>query len=81
MRPDAHADESRWPALAATMIGIAEYGLARKYRDDFGNEGKGRDHQNVDFRMTEDPEEVHPQHGGASGLRVEEVRAQVAVDA
>ena len=30
--------------------------------------------------MAEDPEEVLPQHGRAAGLRVEEVRAEVAVE-
>ena len=30
--------------------------------------------------MTEDPEEVHPDHGRAAGLRVEEMSAEVAVD-
>ena len=30
--------------------------------------------------MTEDPEEVHPEHGGAPGLRVEEMSAKIAVD-
>ena len=30
--------------------------------------------------MPENPEEVHPDHGRASRLRVEEVSAQIAVD-
>ena len=59
---------------------ITEDRLARKYRDDLGDDGKGRDHQNVDLRMSEDPEEVHPEYGGAAGLRVEEVSAQIAID-
>ena len=80
MRPDAHADETDGQR-GGHHDRIAENRLAGKYRNDFGNEGKGGDHQNVDFRMAEDPEEVHPQYGGASGLRVEEVRSQVAIEA
>ena len=60
---------------------IAEDGLAREDGDDLVDEGEGRQHEDVDLRMAEDPEEVHPQHGRSAGLRVEEVRAEVAVDA
>ena len=41
---------------------------------------KGRQHEDVNLRMAEDPEEVHPQNGRAAGLRVEEMRAEVAVE-
>ena len=30
--------------------------------------------------MPEDPEEVHPEYGGAAGLRIEEVPAEIAID-
>ena len=30
--------------------------------------------------MAEDPEEMHPHHGRASGLGIEEMRAQIAVE-
>ncbi len=59
---------------------IAEDRLARKYRNDFRGEGEGWDDEYVDFRMAEDPEEMHPDYGRAAGLRVEEMSAEVAVD-
>ena len=59
---------------------VAEDRFARKDRDDFGNKRECRNDQNIDFRVTEDPEEVHPDHGRAAGLRVEEMSAQIAVD-
>ena len=59
---------------------IAENRLARKHRHDFGDEREGRNDQHVDLRMSEDPEEVHPDHRRAARLRVEEMSAQVAVD-
>ena len=40
---------------------------------------KSRDHEHIDFRMSEDPEEVHPHHGRTSGLRIEEMPTQVTV--
>ncbi len=39
-----------------------------------------RHDQHVNFRMTEDPEEVHPDQRGTAGLRVEEMSAKIAVD-
>ena len=41
---------------------------------------KAGNDEDVDFRMTEDPEEVHPERGRSARLRVEEVAAQIAVD-
>ena len=79
MRPYAHADEpdrDRGPHHHR----VAEDRLAGKHRDDFGDESEGRDDQDVDFGMSEDPEEMHPDHRRTSGLRVEEMSAQVAID-
>ena len=79
VRPDAQADEA--DADRCRDHGrIAEDGLAREDRDDLVGKGEGRQDQDVDLGMAEDPEEVHPQHGRAAGLRVEEVRAEVAVE-
>ena len=36
--------------------------------------------EDVDLGVAEDPEEVHPQHGRAAGLGVEEVRAEIAIE-
>ena len=59
---------------------IAEDGLAREDGNDLVDKGEGRQHEDVDLGMAEDPEEVHPQNGRAAGLRIEEVRAKVAVE-
>ena len=53
---------------------IAEDGLAREDGNDLVGEGEGGQHQDVDLGMAEDPEEVHPEHGRAAGLGIEEVR-------
>ncbi len=80
VRPHAEADEA--DADRRRDHGrIAEDGLAREDGNDLVGEGEGRQHQDVDLGMAEDPEEVHPEHGGAAGLRIEEVAAEVAVDA
>ena len=60
--------------------GIAEHRLAREDRDDLGREAEAGQHQHVHLGVAEDPEEVLPQHRRASGLRVEEVRAEIAVE-
>ena len=54
--------------------------LAREDGDDLVDERERRQHQDVDLRVTEDPEEVHPQNGRAAGLGIEEVRAEIAVE-
>ena len=59
---------------------ISENRFAGKYRNDFRHEGKARNDQDVDFRMSEYPEEVHPEHGRATGLGIEEMAAQIAID-
>ena len=79
VRPDAEADEA--DADRGRHHGrVAEDGLAREDRNDLVGDGEGGQHQHVDLRMAEDPEEVHPDDGRAAGLRVEEVAAQIAVD-
>ena len=79
VRPDAQADEA--DAHRCRHHGrIAEDGLAREDRNDLVDKGEGRQDEDVDLRMAEDPEEVHPQHGRAAGLRIEEVRAEIAVE-
>ena len=59
---------------------IAEDRFAREDRNDLVGEGERRQHQDVDLGMAEDPEEVHPENGGAAGLGVEEVGAEIAVE-
>src|SRR5260370_10289396 len=79
MRPHAYAHEGDCHT-SCHHDGITEDGLAGEYWNDLGDVSERGDHQNVNFRMAEDPEEVHPQYGGAPRLSVEEVSAQIAVD-
>src|SRR5205085_7550289 len=77
--PYAHADESdcnRCPHHHR----ITENRLAREDRNDLGDEGEGWEHQDIDLRMSENPEEMHPDHGGTSRLSVEEVPAKIPID-
>ncbi len=59
---------------------VAEDRLAREDRNDLGDDRKGREHQDIDLGMAEDPEEVHPDDSRAAGLGIEEVPPQEAVD-
>ena len=77
--PDAHADESDANG-GANHDRIPEDRLAGKDRNDFGDERKARNDQDVDLWMTEDPEEVHPDRCRAARLGVEEMTAEIAVD-
>ena len=79
MRPDAQTDEPN-ADRCGYHDGVSKDRFARKYWNDLGCKGEGRNNQNVDFRMPEDPEEVHPKGCRASGLRIEEVPAKVTVD-
>ena len=59
---------------------ISENRFPGKHRNDFRHERKAGNNQDVDLGMAEDPKEVHPQHGGAAGLRIEEMAAQISID-
>ena len=59
---------------------ISENRLAGEYRNDFRHERKAGNNQDVDFRMSEDPEEVHPERCGSAGLGIKEMAAQIAID-
>src|SRR6266851_191345 len=59
---------------------ITEDRLAREDWDNLGDEGEGWEDQDIDLRMSENPEEMHPDHGGASRLGVEEVPPKIAID-
>ena len=79
MRPHAHADEPDRHGRQHHHR-VAENRLARKDGNDFRREREGGQHKNIDLRMPEDPEEVHPDDGRAAGLGVEEMPSEVAVD-
>ncbi len=77
--PDAHADKSD-AHRCRHHDRVAENRLAGENGNDFGSERKSGNDEHINFRMAEDPEEVHPHHRRTSGLRVEEMSAQVAID-
>src|SRR6267143_194698 len=77
--PHTHSDE-RNADCCGHHYGVTENRLAGKNRDDLGSKSERGNNQHIDFWMAENPEEVHPNYGGASGLRVEEMPAEVTVD-
>ena len=66
--------------VAATMTGYPKIGLRENTGMISDMKAKAGNDQDVDFRMSEDPEEVHPQHGRAAGLRIEEMASQIPID-
>src|SRR6202046_5256845 len=80
MGPDAEADEADGNR-GRDHHRISEYRLARKHRNDFRSEGEARNDQHVNFGMTEYPEEMHPEDGGTSRLRIKKMPAEIAVNA
>ena len=77
--PHAHADESDGHGRGDHHR-VTEDRLAGEDRNDLGRDRKRRNDEHVDFRVAEDPEEVHPDDGGSTRLRIEEVRAEVAIE-
>src|SRR5262249_23372135 len=59
---------------------VSKNRLPRKYRYDFRHESKARNDQDVNFRMTENPEEVHPENGRSAGLRIEKVSSEISIN-
>src|ERR1700730_19189687 len=59
--------------------GVSEDRFAGKNRNDFGRERECRNDENINFRMTEDPEEVHPKGGRTASLRIKKMSAEVTV--
>jgi hypothetical protein len=71
VRPDAEAEE-RDEDSGIDHDRISENRLARECGQDLGHQPKRRENQDVDLRMSEDPEQVLPEQGiGAGGERVE----------
>ena len=66
--------------VAATITGYPKIGLREKTGNDFRHESKTRNDQNVDFRMSKDPKEVHPEDCRSASLGIEEMAAQVSID-
>ncbi|MNT33121.1 hypothetical protein D3C72_1690330 [compost metagenome] len=59
--------------------GVAEQTLAAERRDDFREHAEQRQDQDVDLRVTPDPDQVDVHHGVAAQFRREEVKARNAV--
>src|ERR1017187_2229916 len=77
--PDAHsykADRDR----RCHHDWITENRFTGEDRDDLRSECKSGNDKHIYFRMAEDPEEMHPNHRRSSGLRIEKMSTQVAVD-
>src|SRR5260221_1169184 len=55
---------------------ITEDRFPGKDRHDFRDYAKSWQHEDIDFRMAEDPEKVLPQNRGATGLGFEKLRAK-----
>ncbi len=79
MSPDAEADDGDHRRRADHRR-VAEDRLAGEDRDDLRETREGRNNQDVDLRVTEDPEEVLPENGGAARLRVEKTPAEITID-
>src|SRR6266851_2437241 len=77
--PDARAYETD-SNCSRNHHWISKDRLARENRNDFRSKREARDNQDVNFGMSENPEEVHPQDCGTSRLRVKEVPAEITID-
>ena len=62
------------------MTGYPKIGLREKTGMISDKKAKARNDQNVDFRMSEDPKEVHPEHSRATGLGIEEMASEIPID-
>ncbi len=58
---------------------IAEYRLAAEGGDHLADNAKGRQDHDVDFGMTEEPEQVLVQERIAAALRIEEGGVEIAI--
>src|SRR6266404_9122138 len=77
--PDAHADKPDGDGCADHNR-VAKYHFAGEDRNDFGGNSKSWKDKNINFGVTENPEEMHPENCRAAGHGVEEVAAEVTVD-
>src|SRR5580704_10814330 len=77
--PDAKADKPDGDCRRH-HDGIAEDRFAREHWHNFGDESEGRNYQDVNFRVAENPEEVHPKNCGTSCLGIKKVSAKIAID-
>ena len=66
--------------VAATITGYPKIGLREKTGMISDMKSESRNDQNVNFRMSEDPKEVHPEHSRAAGLGIEEMASQIPID-
>ena len=67
-------------AASRPSTGVAEERLAREDRQDLGDDAHGRQDQDVDLGVAEDPEQVLPEERVAAAPGVVEVGAEEAVE-
>ena len=79
VRPHAEPEEGDQDA-GVDDHRIPEQRLPREGRNDVRDDAEGRQNQDVDLRVTEDPEQVLPEHGVASPRRLEEERPEHPVE-
>ena len=78
VRPHAEREEGDRDARARDES-VAEDRLPAEDRDDFGDHAHRREHHDVDLGVSEEPEEVLPEHRLAAAGRIEEVAAELAI--
>ncbi len=78
MRPDARADKADQDS-GRNHHRITENRLPRKDRHNFRDDGESRQHQDINFRVPENPKEMLPEDGRTARLCVEECGAQEAL--
>jgi hypothetical protein len=59
---------------------VSEERFPREHRDDLRHDAESREEQDVDFRVPEDPEQVLPEQHVSARQRIEEQRAEHAVE-
>ena len=77
VRPNGHRQCSNCNGRV-NQSAVAEDWLAAKDREDFRHDSEERQGDDVNLWVTEEPEQVLPQHG-STVLRVEDVSAELAI--
>src|SRR5262249_53569484 len=79
MGPNAHADKSDGHGCR-DHDRVTEDRLAGEYGDNLRDKSERGKDQDVDLRVTEDPEEMHPHHRRTTRLSIEEMSPEIAID-
>src|SRR5262249_710095 len=79
VRPHAHADEADTDR-GCDHDWVSENRFSGKYRNDLRHKTEGGNNQDVHLGMSEYPEEMHPECGRSTRLRIEEMAPQITID-